>query len=86
MSPLTPEIVSDFILTLLTLPVMYFLPLRILFDMKHKEKLSDKMLSQCYEVYSKEMLNLHLGQALDIAWHSTLLNQQITQGIANHLV
>jgi hypothetical protein len=58
--------------------VMYFLPLRILFDMKHK--LSDKMLSQCYEVYSREMLNLHLGQALDIAWHSPLLNRQITEG------
>lgn len=58
--------------------VMYFLPLRILFDMKHK--LSPKMLAQCYEVYSKEMLNLHIGQALDIAWHSPLLNSQITEG------
>jgi len=47
---------------------MYFLPLRIL-QAKRAELPSDILL-KCYEVYTQEMINLHIGQGLDILWHS----------------
>jgi len=52
--------------------LMYFLPLRILRE--RKDGLSDKVQLELYEVYSKEMLNLHIGQALDICWHSSIMS------------
>jgi len=48
--------------------LMYFLPLRVLKE--RRESLSESVLLKCYEVYSQEMLNVHLGQGLDIIWHS----------------
>jgi geranylgeranyl pyrophosphate synthase len=49
---------------------MYYLPLLSL--IKHHDKLGDEKLSRIYEVYVQEMINLSLGQAMDIAWHKGL--------------
>lgn len=62
---------------------MYFLPLRILRELPNK--ISDKMLRQCYDVYSQEMFNLHIGQALDICWHSPKMNANSDPTVENYL-
>ncbi len=49
---------------------MYFLPLLPL--MKNRDMLSPEKLSKIYEIYVREMINLSLGQAMDIAWHRGL--------------
>jgi geranylgeranyl pyrophosphate synthase len=49
---------------------MYYLPLLPL--MKNRDKLSAEKLSKIYEIYVREMINLSLGQAMDIAWHKGL--------------
>jgi len=49
---------------------MYFLPLLTLICNKHK--LSPEILNKIYEIYTLEMINLSLGQAMDIAWHKGL--------------
>jgi len=46
---------------------MYYLPLLTL--IKHRDKLGSEKLSRIYVIYTKEMINLSLGQAMDIAWH-----------------
>jgi len=51
---------------------MYYLPLLPL--IKNKEKISKEKLNMVYEIYVKEMINLSLGQAMDIAWHRGLAN------------
>jgi len=47
---------------------MYYLPLIAL--MNNKDKFDEKMLSEAYEMYIKEMINLSIGQAMDIWWHN----------------
>ena len=51
---------------------MYYLPLLPL--MEQREKLTPKVERDVYEVYVQEMINLSLGQAMDIAWHRDLAN------------
>jgi len=51
---------------------MYFLPLSTL--MRHRDKLGADKLSRVYEIYAREMINLSLGQAMDIAWHRGLVD------------
>ena len=51
---------------------MYYLPLLPLLE--NKNKIPSRKLSQAYGVYSQEMINLSLGQAMDIAWHRGLAN------------
>lgn len=46
---------------------LYFLPLLAL--VKNRNKFKKETLLKAYENYSQEMLNLHLGQAMDIYWH-----------------
>ena len=46
---------------------MYYLPLLTL--LKHRDKLGPEKLSRIFEIYTKDMINLSLGQAMDIAWH-----------------
>lgn len=62
---------------------MYFFPLRVLRD--RRSQLPAEVLLECYEVYCSEMLNLHLGQGLDISWHSTLLNEGKEPTVDNYL-
>ncbi|MEM1566064.1 MAG: polyprenyl synthetase family protein [Candidatus Bathyarchaeia archaeon] len=49
---------------------MYYLPLLPL--MENREKIGAEKLARIYEIYVQEMINLSLGQAMDIAWHRGL--------------
>lgn len=51
---------------------MYYLPLLPL--MEHRGRVPAQKLARIYEVYVQEMINLSLGQAMDIAWHRGLAN------------
>jgi geranylgeranyl diphosphate synthase type I len=51
---------------------MYYLPLLPLIE-KKKQMPSEK-LRDIYEVYVQEMINLSLGQAMDITWHRGIAN------------
>jgi geranylgeranyl pyrophosphate synthase len=51
---------------------MYYLPLLPL--MEKKAKLPPETLRDIYEVYVQEMINLSLGQAMDITWHRGIAN------------
>lgn len=51
---------------------MYYLPLLPL--MENREKISPEKLCRIYEIYVQEMINLSLGQAMDIAWHKGVAN------------
>ena len=56
---------------------MYYLPLLTL--LKNQDKLSANKLSQIYGIYTREMINLSLGQAMDIAWHRGLADADSLQ-------
>jgi len=51
---------------------MYYLPLLSLLE--NRDKISHRKLAEVYAVYAQEMINLSLGQAMDIAWHRGLAN------------
>jgi geranylgeranyl pyrophosphate synthase len=51
---------------------MYYLPLLAL--MTKESDLPAEILCSVYEVYVQEMINLSMGQAMDIAWHRGLAN------------
>ncbi len=51
---------------------MYYLPLLPL--MTQRTKLSPEVQRDVYEVYVQEMINLSMGQAMDIAWHRGIAN------------
>ena len=51
---------------------MYYLPLLPLIE--KKEKLPAESTRDIYEVYVQEMINLSLGQAMDITWHRGIAN------------
>ena len=51
---------------------MYYLPLLPL--MVQRNKLSPQMQRDVYEIYVQEMINLSMGQAMDIAWHKGIAN------------
>jgi len=50
---------------------MYFIPLLALSE--NIGKLSEEKARRIYEIYVNEMINLSLGQAIDIAWHKKLI-------------
>jgi geranylgeranyl pyrophosphate synthase len=51
---------------------MYYLPLLPL--MVNRTKLPAEVQRDVYEVYVQEMINLSMGQAMDIAWHGGIAN------------
>ena len=51
---------------------MYYLPLLPL--MEKRAKIKPEKLRDIYEVYVQEMINLSMGQAMDIAWHRGIAN------------
>jgi geranylgeranyl diphosphate synthase, type I len=51
---------------------MYYLPLLPL--MAQRTKVSPEVQRDIYEVYVQEMINLSMGQAMDIAWHRGIAN------------
>ncbi|MFH1657626.1 MAG: polyprenyl synthetase family protein [bacterium] len=46
---------------------IYFLPLLAM--AKNKKRFKPDVLARAYETYCQEMINLHLGQGMDIYWH-----------------
>lgn len=54
---------------------MYYLPLLPLIE--NREKISKETLHDIYEIYVQEMINLSMGQAMDIGWHKGLANADI---------
>jgi geranylgeranyl diphosphate synthase type I len=51
---------------------MYYLPLLPL--MEKRAQIPPETLRDIYEVYVQEMINLSMGQAMDIAWHRGIAN------------
>jgi geranylgeranyl pyrophosphate synthase len=51
---------------------MYYLPLLPLLE--KRKRLNAQTVAKIFEVYAQEMINLSLGQAMDIAWHKGLAN------------
>jgi geranylgeranyl pyrophosphate synthase len=51
---------------------MYYLPLLPL--MAKRKEIPAEKLGDIYEIYVQEMINLSIGQAMDIAWHRSLAN------------
>jgi geranylgeranyl diphosphate synthase type I len=51
---------------------MYYLPLLPL--MEKRAQMPPEKLRDLYEVYVQEMINLSMGQAMDIAWHRSIAN------------
>lgn len=51
---------------------MYYLPLLPI--MVNRQKLSPETQRDLYEIYVQEMINLSMGQAMDIAWHRGIAN------------
>jgi len=51
---------------------MYYLPLLPL--MVNRDKLTAEAQRDVYEIYVQEMINLSMGQAMDIAWHRSIAN------------
>ncbi len=49
---------------------MYFLPLLPL--IKYRNVIPSTRLAQMFQIYVQEMMNLSIGQAMDIAWHRSL--------------
>jgi len=58
---------------------LYFFPLLIFKDYYDQKKVSNEMLIRCYQLYSQELLNLHLGQGLDIYWHQGKKNPSVDE-------
>jgi len=53
---------------------MYYLPLLTL--MKNRDKVPAEKANRIYEIYVQEMINLSFGQAMDIAWHRGLVDDE----------
>ncbi len=51
---------------------MYYLPLLVL--LKNREKYGKEKVLKIYETYSQELISIHFGQAMDIAWHNGIAN------------
>lgn len=51
---------------------MYFLPL--LSAIKNKAKFEQDKINRLYEIFIEEMVNISLGQAMDITWHRGMAN------------
>ena len=51
---------------------MYYLPLLPL--MEKRNEIPAEKLRDIYEIYVQEMINLSIGQAMDIAWHRSMAN------------
>ena len=48
---------------------------------KSQDNFDPKTLLKLYDIYSRELMKIHFGQATDIAWHKGLANaDNITEG------
>lgn len=57
--------------------VLYFIPMLVL--VRNRNKVSVEKANRIYEIFVQEMVNLSLGQAMDIAWHRPLTSHTITE-------
>jgi geranylgeranyl pyrophosphate synthase len=48
-------------------------------DYHHNGQLNADQLVRCYELYNQELLNVHLGQGLDIYWHQGHKNPSVQE-------
>jgi len=51
---------------------LYFLPFKAFLE-RTRTRANDHLILKCYDIFFKSMVNLHLGQGLDIFWHSKLV-------------
>jgi len=58
---------------------MYFAPLKIFQLLRKEGKYSETVINRAYELYSDEMIKIHLGQGLDIWWHNGNRNPSIDE-------
>jgi len=49
---------------------MYFAPLVLFREIRKEGKYEESLILKAYELYAEEMIKIHLGQGLDIWWHS----------------
>lgn len=56
---------------------MYYLPLLPL--IVNRDKIGSEKLAKVYEIYVQEMMNLSLGQAMDIAWHRGMADADLIE-------
>jgi geranylgeranyl diphosphate synthase, type I len=47
---------------------MYYIPLLVLLRNKYDDKITRKI----FDTYGQELINIHFGQAMDIAWHNNM--------------
>lgn len=57
--------------------LLYFLPLKVLCKKEHK--FPAKTMQQAYQTYIQEMINVSVGQAIDIGWHRDLAQPRSEQ-------
>jgi geranylgeranyl pyrophosphate synthase len=58
---------------------MYFAPLYVLKKLRKEAKFSEVVINRAYELYCEEMIKIHLGQGLDIWWHSGKKNPSVNE-------
>ena len=51
---------------------LYYLPPLVL--LKNRKKYGNENVLKIYETYSQELISIHFGQAMDIAWHKGIAN------------
>lgn len=52
---------------------------------EYRDKLPADTILKCYELYSQDLVNLHLGQGLDISWHGSKAHTIVEPNEANYL-
>ena len=57
--------------------IMYFLPLAVF--IKNRQGFGKDTMLRAYEVFSEEMINIHIGQGTDIYWHKGM-KDTMTEG------
>ena len=56
---------------------LYYLPLKAI--LSHRDDIDHEKLLRAYEIYSEEMINVSLGQGMDIYWHNLEKGNEITE-------
>ncbi|MFH1106099.1 MAG: polyprenyl synthetase family protein [Candidatus Aenigmatarchaeota archaeon] len=57
--------------------MMYFLPMAVL--MRNEKKIGAEKTNGIFEAWTQEMINLSYGQAMDIAWHNQLCDDNVSE-------
>lgn len=57
---------------------IYYLPLRVIMD--NKDNFDCDTLLRVYDIYAEEMINVSLGQGIDIYWHNLNKGENVSEG------